>query len=730
LVTGPNRLTLPLAIARRGWSVFPVYEITRKGKCACRKRRNDAGHKPGKHPRTRRGVKDATTSEETIRSWVARWPRTNIGIATGAPSGFIVLDIDPRNGSADSLAALTEKYGPLPATVQVRTGSGGRHLYFAHPADRKVANRTNLGGFRGLDLKGDGGYVVAPSSNHVSGGSYEWVPGHGPDDVPLAPYPGFLLDLAGTNGGKGPVSYKAIPWDGTLPDQVRDVIDRDPHVRARFQRDSKGLSDRSDSGVDQSLASLLARNGVPAADIEGGIRASRAAAGLGARPDTYYRATVGKALAAAKAPAAPSVAANPNPAQFFTPRGRFIVERAARLVQRRGHVRSGIDGRLYRYVNGVYRPDGESFAQVQTRELLRDRWTKHRGTEVVAWLQAFEPTLSATPPLDELNVANGILNWRTVELRPHTPEFLSTIQLPVAWAPEAQCPRIDQFLREVLPGDAIEFIFEVIGLALYAANPMRVAILLHGPGRNGKSVLLSVITGLLGEENVSSVPLQALSENRFRPAELFGKLANICGDLDARAVKQTDVLKQITGGDMIQAERKYGHPFQFKSFALPLFSANEPPMSADQSQAWFDRWIVIPMDRRIPDNEQDTGLPAKLTTKEELEGMLQRSVAGLRRLMERGRFELPPSVQRACAQYREGLDTIAAFLAEECSVEETAWTSRPQLHAAYRRWCRETDRPPVSAQRFNDELPKRLGSRVAPRTRTGRRGWSGIRLAG
>jgi P4 family phage/plasmid primase-like protien len=417
---------------------------------------------------------------------------------------------------------------------------------------------------------------------------------------------------------------------------------------------------------------------------------------------------------------------NPDPNYFFGERGRFIVALAAQLIQARGRVCLGTDGRLYRFENGVYRPDGEEFARVQTRKLLGEMWQQSHPKQVVRWLKDFPPRISDLPPNDEINVANGLLDWRSGELRAHSPGFLSTIQLPVAWVPDARCPRIDAFLQEVLPADALDFIFEVIGLAMYPGNPMRKAILLCGSGKNGKSVLLNLIMALLCEENVSSVSLQDLSDNRFRPAELFGKLANICGDLDARAIKQTDIIKQMTGGDAISAERKYGHPFSFKSFALPLFSANEPPMSADQTQAWFDRWIVIPMEHRV--RKEDKDLTAKLTTPEELEGLLQRSVEGLRRLMERGHFQYPPSVAAACEKYRQGLDTIGSFLDENCLLNDSGWIRRPALYAAYKNWCGDSGRPRVSPQRFNEEISRRLCGRVNEATRTGMRGWKGIRL--
>ena len=173
------------------------------------------------------------------------------------------------------------------------------------------------------------------------------------------------------------------------------------------------------------------------------------------------------------------------------------------------------------------------------------------------------------------------------------------------WNPDATCPRVDQFLADVLPDDTVDLMIELIGYALYAGNPLAKAVLLLGPAGNGKSKLLMLIRALLGDANVSSIPLQTLSENRFAAAQIYGKLANICGDLDARSIKRSDLFKQITGGDVIMAEHKYGHPFNFTSYALPIFSANEAPLSSDQTEAWFDRWLIVPMEARFRGTDRE-----------------------------------------------------------------------------------------------------------------------------
>ena len=120
---------------------------------------------------TKNGLNDGTTNEEIIDSWWTKNPRANIGIRTGTESGIIVLDIDPRHEGNVSLAQLEQKHGNLPVTGEVLTGGGGRHLFFKHPGGT-AGSKAGLA--PGLDVRGDGGYVVAPPSNHISGRCYQW----------------------------------------------------------------------------------------------------------------------------------------------------------------------------------------------------------------------------------------------------------------------------------------------------------------------------------------------------------------------------------------------------------------------------------------------------------------------------------------------------------------------------------------------------------------------------
>jgi putative DNA primase/helicase len=178
LVTSPKKRALQYA--RWGWPVVPLHTVE-DGKCSCSQGRDC--ERPGKHPRTLHGFKDATTDRDQIRKWWEKWPDANVGIAPGREAEILVFDIDPRNGGSETLRKLQAELGALPETDTVETGGGGQHLYFRHPSFKvRKDNAGKLLG-AGVDVLSDGCIVVAPPSQHVSGKRYVWAEGRSFDDL-------------------------------------------------------------------------------------------------------------------------------------------------------------------------------------------------------------------------------------------------------------------------------------------------------------------------------------------------------------------------------------------------------------------------------------------------------------------------------------------------------------------------------------------------------------------
>lgn len=210
----PNpHLAAALDLARRGFAVFP---LKAKGKVPLLP-----------EERGGRGCLDATRDERVITGWWGPVPRANIGIATGNPSGTFVLDVDPRHGGDEALADLERHHGALPETVMSFTG-GGRHLLFRHVAG--IRNSSGKLG-PGLDIRGDGGYVVAPPSVHESGRLYSWSVDHHPDDMPIAEAPAWLIGLARTPApSKGtaemPENWRRLVAEGVGQGKRNEAIAR------------------------------------------------------------------------------------------------------------------------------------------------------------------------------------------------------------------------------------------------------------------------------------------------------------------------------------------------------------------------------------------------------------------------------------------------------------------------------------------------------------------------
>lgn len=194
-------LKAALDYGRLGWSVIPV-------------------EPRGKRPLLRWQVYQyRRAGVPEIAEWFQRWPDANIAVVTGIVSGVVVLDLDPRHGAAASLERLDREQGPLPDTVEASAGGGGRHLYFAHPGDI-IRNRVGL--LPGIDLRGDGGYVVAPPSIHGSGEPYRWV--RSPEVLYPLPLPGWLLSEEQAPHGHSRAHWRSLARDGVGEGQRNNSI--------------------------------------------------------------------------------------------------------------------------------------------------------------------------------------------------------------------------------------------------------------------------------------------------------------------------------------------------------------------------------------------------------------------------------------------------------------------------------------------------------------------------
>ena len=361
----------------------------------------------------------------------------------------------------------------------------------------------------------------------------------------------------------------------------------------------------------------------------------------------------------------------------------------------------------YRYENGVYRDMNEMQAQKITRDLMIPRETKmNQITDAeMQWrlnIQRSIHELNANPYL--INLKNGLYNVMEGTLLPHSPEYLTTVQLNVSYNPDARCPRFLQYLNEVIEADQIPLIQEMLGYFLIPVTRGQKCFVVVGEGGAGKSVLLLVLNDiLLGKANVSNVSWQALNE-RFKPAELFGKLANIFADLPTKNIDDNGIFKALVGEDFLTVEKKNRNPFSFQCTARLLFSCNNIPKNyGDRSEGFYRRLIIIRFDHAVPEEKKDPDLLDKL--RQEADGIFLFALEGLKRLIRNHyRFSETEANRAELQQYREDSDSVLSFVKECCRCQPDYEVGSTELFNAYKSYCEDSGMKPYAQNKFVQQV--------------------------
>lgn len=361
---------------------------------------------------------------------------------------------------------------------------------------------------------------------------------------------------------------------------------------------------------------------------------------------------------------------------------------------------------VYYYNSGTFHPLGEIKIKSEVQSAVSGVNT-HVVNEVINTIKRKTYT-----PISELNknpnfipLENGILDLNTFALTPYNPSFLLTTRVPVTYDPDAKCPAVDKFFKEIVGSEAdVDALHEFFGYCLLRNYVIQKAFMLVGGGGNGKSTLLTLLKQFLGDENVTSIALQEIEDNHFAAANLFGKLANIYADLPPKALSATGKIKMLVGGDIITAEKKFGGFVSFVNYAKMIFSTNQMPLSYDDSDAFYRRWVIINFPNTF-DETKGKGLIDTLITKDELSGLLNHALRGLRRLLENGRFSNQKAIDEVREQYVRMSDSIQAFV-WDC-VEESAkdYVEKKMLYTIYGRYCKAKNIPISTEKRFYARIP-------------------------
>lgn len=730
--------------ARRGWRVIPLHRVGGSlAMCSCRKGGQCAS--AGKHPKNDQWQNaPRMTGPEIQETWdVAAAP--NLGIAVGRASGLFVLDIDPEHGGADSMTALVAEHGPLPATFVVQTGSGGWHYYFAYPDSIELRNTAGRIA-PGIDTRAEGGQVVAAPSRSAKG-SYVVL-----RDAPIAEAPQWLIEAArkpdvepGTTATASslprpedyspeewqrlnayaakavqgnlerldkmkaaatpdPSAYRGEPWNHTTFQVACSLIEIanstwNEYTVERAYNDVFTRAPRDvefdDFTVNKTFESARERIGDKARAIpeDRQRQDQQAVDAMFSGPDVIQDPSD----ADRKLASAPVSGIDP---EVFFDKKDLLAASLAHAIMQRGPIAWGRDEAFWSFENGVW-VSAPSIVEERCVEFLGERYRNGHASNVSTIVKAKVMRLDADPTPDLMNFRDTMINWRTGNPVAHDPLLKSTIQFPFDWDPDAACPAFDRFLADVMHEDYVDLAWEMIGYLMYAGNPLQVAFLLYGSGGNGKGTLMRVITDLLGHQNIASESLDDLNANRFSAVNLFGKIANLAGDIDGTYQESTANFKKLTGEDTYAGERKFGQRFTFQSWAVPVFSANKIPGSADVTEGYLRRWVVLHFHKRI--TNMIPGFSDLLS--QELPGIAAKGVRALRVLMEREKFEPHGVAVAGKEEFALQIDQVRQWVASGNAILSPAqWTSTEELYSAYVGWSMRTGQGKLKEAEFAHRL--------------------------
>jgi len=410
-------------------------------------------------------------------------------------------------------------------------------------------------------------------------------------------------------------------------------------------------------------------------------------------------------------------------------------EELATGFEKENHIyttRDDIKPEMWIYNNGIYVPEGKSFIKEYCRTKLGLAYKPSILNDVVEKVMVDTFTNAekffAFNIIDEIPVKNGILTLSTRELSPFDPEKIFFSKLPITYNPEAKCPIFKKHIKTIVKDDSdIQVVEEIFGYLLHKDYPIEKAIMMTGFGRNGKGKTIKLMESFLGVENIASVPLDQFETDPYAMCELVNKMANLPGDIDAKTITHSAAIKTLTGRDIINAARKYKTRIKFTNYAKMIFAANQLPMTRDSSDAFWDRWVVLEFPYHFyPKKEfdeltkeqkktekaklMDTKMLDKLTSPEELSGLLNVALDGLDRLLKQEDFSYSKSSEEVKTLWLRKSNSCYAFIKDHATESYDEVVSKPEFRKEYSKYCRKNKLKSMGDKSIKYTLSDQLGA--------------------
>lgn len=395
----------------------------------------------------------------------------------------------------------------------------------------------------------------------------------------------------------------------------------------------------------------------------------------------------------------------------------FLFDKFALFIKNNNHIIK-INNQLHIYHNGIYVPGLQEIESAMIKHIPFLK--RSQRTEVLAYLDILIRENTKSEDAHLIAFENGLYDLVEDELIEFTPEHIITNKIHWNYNPDAYSEIADKTLDKISCYDTQvrALLEEAIGYCFYRRNELGKAFILIGDRHNGKSTYLSMLQTLLGDENIASLDLKELGD-RFKTAEMFGKLANIGDDISDEFIANAAMFKKLVTGDRVSAERKGQNPFEFNNYCKFLFSANNIPRIKDKTGAVLRRLIVIPFDAVFTKNDPDFDpyIKYKLKSNEVFEYLIQLGIAGLKRVLENRDFTNSDRVDKEMREYEEGNNPILGFI-RECEVEEFRIEGEPtnKVYKRYQEYCLANSLQPLSNIEFSKQINRIMKFKVVSKT--------------
>ena len=391
----------------------------------------------------------------------------------------------------------------------------------------------------------------------------------------------------------------------------------------------------------------------------------------------------------------------------------FLFDKFATFLKNNNHIIK-INNQLHIYKNGIYI---SGLAEIEAEMIQHiPGLNRAKRTEVLAYLDILIRENSKAEDANLIAFENGLYNIVDDSFVEFTPEHIITNKIRWKYNPEAYSELADKTLNKIACNDPQirALLEEAIGYCFYRRNELGKAFILTGDKSNGKSTFLSMVQCLLGDENISSLDLKELGD-RFKTAEMFGKLANIGDDIGDEFIANPAIFKKLVTGERVSAERKGQNPFEFNNYSKLLFSANNIPRIKDKTGAVQRRLTIIPFDARFSADDPDFNPYIKhlLKTDEVMEYLINLGIAGLKRVLLNRKFTGSTKVQKAMDEYEENNNPIIRFF-RECEDEEFQIENEPTnvVYKRYQEYFLANSLQPMSNIEFSKQVNRILNMRV------------------